>query len=69
MRKMNMGGSIPRQTTIQGQRHDLAYINPFEVKYSYNGFLDSIVFWLVYHVPLVLFFEYNARVQSASFTC
>ena len=39
MRKMNMGGSIPRQTTIQGQRHDLAYINPFEVDLleSYNA--------------------------------
>ena len=39
MRKMNMGGSVPRQTTIQGQRHDLAYINPFEVDLleSYNA--------------------------------
>jgi len=39
MRKMNMGGSIPRQTNIQGQRHDLAYINPFEVDLleSYNA--------------------------------
>ena len=36
MRKMNMGGSVPRQTTIQGQRHDLAYINPFEVDLLQN---------------------------------
>ena len=31
MYKYNMGGSVPRETTIGGQRHSLAYINPFEV--------------------------------------
>jgi len=31
MYKYNMGGSVPRETNIQGQRHSLAYINPFEV--------------------------------------
>ena len=30
MYKYNMGGSVPRETNIQGQRHSLAYINPFE---------------------------------------
>ena len=25
-----MGGTVPRETTIGGQRHNLAYINPFE---------------------------------------
>ena len=30
MYKYNMGGSVPRETTIGGQRHNLAYINPFE---------------------------------------
>jgi len=30
MFKYNMGGSVPRETNIAGQRHSLAYINPFE---------------------------------------
>jgi len=30
MYKYNMGGSVPQQTNIAGQRHSLAYINPFE---------------------------------------
>ena len=30
MYKYNMGGSVPRETNIAGQRHSLAYINPFE---------------------------------------
>ena len=30
MYKYNMGGTVPRETTIGGQRHNLAYINPFE---------------------------------------
>ncbi len=30
MKKFQGGGGVPRQTTIGGQRHDLAYINPFE---------------------------------------
>ena len=30
MYKYNMGGSVPRETNIGGQRHSLAYINPFE---------------------------------------
>ena len=30
MYKYNMGGSVPRETNIGGQRHNLAYINPFE---------------------------------------
>jgi len=30
MFKYNMGGSVPRETNIGGQRHNLAYINPFE---------------------------------------
>ena len=30
MKNFQGGGGVPRQTTIGGQRHDLAYINPFE---------------------------------------
>ena len=39
MKKFQGGGGVPRQTTIGGQRHDLAYINPFEADLlrSYGG--------------------------------
>ena len=30
MMKYQQGGSVPRETVINGQRHSLAYINPFE---------------------------------------
>ena len=30
MIKYQQGGSVPRETVINGQRHSLAYINPFE---------------------------------------
>jgi len=39
-----MGGSVPRETNIQGQRHSLAYINPFEedLLQKYRGDMPTV---------------------------
>jgi|TARA_R110002050_G_scaffold2834_1_gene15637 hypothetical protein len=44
MYKYNMGGSVPRETNIQGQRHSLAYINPFEedLLQKYRGDMPTV---------------------------
>ena len=44
MYKYNMGGSVPRETNIGGQRHSLAYINPFEVDLlqKYRGDMPTV---------------------------
>ena len=44
MYKYNMGGSVPRETNIGGQRHSLAYINPFEedLLQGYRGDMPTV---------------------------
>jgi len=44
MYKYNMGGSVPRETNIGGQRHSLAYINPFEedLLQKYRGDMPTV---------------------------